>query len=357
MSVGIASIVAMQTRIRGKRRVQPISSHAGGAENNTPSVAGKRIRIQGKQKLGASLIPSDPNAGSSGMRGRCDSCVQSISAAEAEASSWVCTPCNSELQILSGTVASCPARPTAVATNPHADLVRLDAARADTSDAGCSGTRGWCDKCACTVSAAEAEASCWVCIVCHSELQILDAENSTPSVTVKRLRFRGKQTNASQPPTSLIPAIQLLESGCGQAAEAAVLQYYMENAQKLAASVSPSGPEVGSHPEARSSSTPTVAGTPTFSRSSGGAPNPPHVARFAQDFGPRGGSRLSQAFRSDAPRIVAMQADPTQLGDDEQISVGAASLAEIPADLRRRAKAGDGRIQVVEDSAASSANP
>ena len=202
--------------------------------------------------------------------------------------------------------------------------------------------------------------------------QAVDARTNSPSATAKKLRIRGKQKiDTSLYPSdpaaaslgardrcersSLIPAIQLLESGCGQAAEAAVFQNYMEDAERLVASVSPSDPD--SHPEAGSSSIPTVAGASLLSRSCGGAPTPQDPVRASQHIGPGIVSRLSQAFRPDAPCNVAMQSDPAQVDGDEQVSVGAASIVEMPADLRRRAKAGDGRIQVVEDSAASADNP
>ena len=355
-----------KTRIRGKRKLQPTSSETVAAENSTPSVSANRLHIQGTcvpqprtslipaiqllergcgqaaegavlqnymedaRKLAASLIPSDPEAGSSGAG---NSAMQNDS-----------TQLGVDEQISWG-VASIAGMQTRIRGKRRVQPTSSQAGDASAGSAQTLQNVGL-DGASRLSPAFRPDAPCAVA------MQVDPAQ----SVTVKRIRLQGKQANVSQPRTSLIPAIQLLESGCGQAAEAAVLQYYMDNAKRLAASVSPSDPEVGPHPEAGSSNTPTAADTSIFSRSSGVTPTPSHAARLAQNVGPGRVSRLSQAFRSDASRNVAMQMVPTQLGDDERISVGAASVAEIPADLRRRAKAGDDRIHVVEDSAASSDN-
>ena len=67
--------------------------------------------------------------------------------------------------------------------------------------------------------------------------------------------------------------------------------------------------------------------------------------------------RLSIALGNHPARSIAPQSDPKQHDDDEQIAVGVDSLIDMPTDILRRAKAGDPRIQVVEDSGASSSKP
>ena len=81
------------------------------------------------------------------------------------------------------------------------------------------------------------------------------------------------------------------------------------------------------------------------------------AARFPQHVDPGRVSRLSQAFRHTADRASVLEPQLGELGrDEEQYAVGADSLTAMPTDLLRRAKAGDHRVQVVEDSATASSN-
>ena len=68
-------------------------------------------------------------------------------------------------------------------------------------------------------------------------------------------------------------------------------------------------------------------------------------------------SRLLTALGNPSARSIAPQSDYKVPDGDEQIAVGVDSLIDMPTDILRRAKAGDPRIHVVEDSGASSSKP